>query len=242
MSIADLMSVLMLIFLLIAILYIQFYSEVFEEREAQADLAAQSVSAWMVYQEEIYESLTKELDPHLEAWDAEIEKESLTVRFKSPRVLFERGRAEISPRFEKILQDFWPRYISVLHRKRWREHIEEIRIEGHTSSEWEGASGIVEAYFENMRLSQDRTRAVMEFCLSLGAMRTFRAWLLEKVTANGLSSSRLLTDAAGREDSESSRRVEFRVIPQIIFGVRESDAGGEALSLKSWRAREDSNP
>jgi hypothetical protein len=38
-----------------------------------------------------------------------------------------------------------------------------------------------------------------------------KVWAKEKITANGLSSSKLILDKDGREDKEASRRVEFRV-------------------------------
>ena len=215
-SIADLMSVLMLVFLLIAIVYIQFQAQSAEERKTLEEALGKPVAAWLIHQKEIYKALMEEFDKDLDKWDAEIEEKGPTVRFRSPSVLFPKGSAEIRLRFKEILRDFWPRYIRVLDKRAWRDDIEEIRIEGHTSSEWEGAASRREAYFKNMELSQNRTRAVMEFCLSLYAVRRREAWLLEKVTANGLSSSRLVKNWRDTEDKKASRRVEFRVSPKII--------------------------
>ena len=61
-----------------------------------------------------------------------------------------------------------------------------------------------------MELSQDRTRAVLEYALLLPQSLPHRVWAKEHITANGLSSSRLIY-LNGREDKERSRRVEFRV-------------------------------
>jgi outer membrane protein OmpA-like peptidoglycan-associated protein len=123
--------------------------------------------------------------------------------------LFERGRATIRPQFADILADFFPRYVEVL--KPFRSSIEEIRIEGHTSSVWGRNSGSEEAYFLNMELSQERTRSVLQYVLGLSDVVDERSWIQPLLTANGLSSSRLVLDENGVEDQDLSRRVEFRV-------------------------------
>ena len=45
--------------------------------------------------------------------------------------------------------------------------IQEVRIQGHTSSEWKGTTSYKEAYFENMGLSQNRAKAVLEYSMKL---------------------------------------------------------------------------
>ena len=60
-----------------------------------------------------------------------------------------------------------------------------------------------------MELSQDRTRAVLEYCMGLMKPNQ-QDWARQFITANGLSSSHLIT-INGKEDKELSRRVEFRV-------------------------------
>jgi outer membrane protein OmpA-like peptidoglycan-associated protein len=92
----------------------------------------------------------------------------------------------------------------------FQSSIEEIRIEGHTSSEWTNASP-EQAYYLNMALSQARTREVLSFALSLPAVSSQRDWVQTFLTANGLSSSRPIFDASGSENPERSRRVEFRI-------------------------------
>jgi outer membrane protein OmpA-like peptidoglycan-associated protein len=110
-----------------------------------------------------------------------------------------------------ILDDFFPRYIKLLFTK-YKDNIEEIRIEGHTSSEWmEYKIDPETAYFKNMKLSQDRTRSVLIYVLQMIKADTLKQWARGKITANGLSSSKLIIKPNGEEDKEASRRVEFRV-------------------------------
>ena len=118
--------------------------------------------------------------------------------------------------FKEILDDFFPRYLGVL--RSFKDNIEEIRIEGHTSTKWLKAEGEKDAYFLNMELSQARTRNVLQYCLMLdeakwgGVQRMVdELWARPKLTANGLSSSQLIYDENGKEDEERSQRVVFRV-------------------------------
>jgi outer membrane protein OmpA-like peptidoglycan-associated protein len=76
---------------------------------------------------------------------------------------------------------------------------------------WNQNTSTDEAYFKNMELSQARTRAVLQYVMSLDPVTEERAWLKSILTANGLSSSRLVLNPQGVEDSDLSRRVEFRV-------------------------------
>ena len=91
------------------------------------------------------------------------------------------------------------------------EAIAEIRIEGHTSSEWSEDASPEEAYILNMELSQDRTRSVLQYVLQIPAISSNRSWIRQYLTANGLSSSKLITHLDSTENIEESRRVEFRV-------------------------------
>ena len=199
--IVDLMSGLMVLFLFIAVGYM---AEVVASRD-QLRGAAQSFEDT---QDRLYGRLQDEFRKDLTAWNATIERSTLSVRFREPDVLFAAGEARLKPAFEAMLRDFFPRYLRTLDA--FRPSIAEVRVEGHTSSEWAAGVTPEAAYFNNMRLSQDRTRAVLEFCMGLAESAPYRDWLIRTVTANGMASSRPVI-VFGREDKERSRRVEFRI-------------------------------
>jgi len=202
-SISDMMSGLMVIFLFIAITYM------IEANKEKEKIVAVAVS-YEKNKNMIYWRLMVEFEKDLAKWNAEIDKENLAVRFKEPDVLFDIGKAEIKPQFKTILSAFFPRYIVIL--KDYTQEIEEIRIEGHTSSDWAGDYfSPDESYFKNMALSQERTRATLEYCLSLPQINEKRQWIKSILTANGLSSSKLIYKADKTEDAARSRRVEFRI-------------------------------
>lgn len=126
-------------------------------------------------------------------------------------MLFDTGKAVLKPQFISILSDFFPRYVRVISGDKYRDSIEEVRIEGHTSTIWSGQVSSDDAYFRNMELSQSRTRSVLQYVLLLPQLADEKKWLTAHVTANGLSSSRPRLNADGTENREASQRVEFRV-------------------------------
>jgi outer membrane protein OmpA-like peptidoglycan-associated protein len=218
-SISDMMSGLMIIFLFLAVAYMK-------DIEQEKYKVEQVAILWDITQESLYNDLNREFKNDLQKWQAEIDKKLLSVRFKEPSVFFLSGSSEISPGFKKILDDFFPRYLNVL--RSYRNNVTEVRIEGHTSSEWEGASEPLEAYFKNMELSQDRTRSVLQYCLSIKSTQDDFEWAKKNLTANGLSSSKPIMKINGDENPALSRRVEFRVctdaesrIISILQGIKQ---------------------
>ena len=157
---------------------------------------------------EIYQALLTEFENDLTIWNAELIKDNLIFRFKSPEVLFPSGESKLTVKFQKILSNFVPRYVGVL--KEFSDFVEEVRVEGHTSSEYTNEATALGKYIANMNLSQNRTRSVTEFSL-LSIKGNDRQWLQKNLTANGLSSSKLIYNSAGEEDRKNSRRVEFTV-------------------------------
>ena len=202
--ISDLMSVLMMVFLLIAVSYML---KVYQEKAKIEEVAI----TYNKLQNELYNDINKEFKEDLKRWNAIIDKTSLSVRFKAPEILFSDGSADIKNDFKLILNDFFPRFTEILYSEKYKNEIEEIRIEGHTSSKWQLNTPENVAYIKNMELSQSRTKNVLNYILLIETDKRRNEWLKNNVTANGLSSSKLIYDEKGNEDEELSRRVEFRV-------------------------------
>ena len=202
MSISDMMSALMIIFLFIAI---SFMIKVNEQKKDMDKIIRESKQVKI----EIYEALNKEFRDDFSQWGAELDQKTLSVRFKEPDVLFKPNSSSIEEKFIVILDDFFPRYLKVLNNPKFRDSIQEVRIEGHTSSEWRSDLGTDIAYLENMRLSQERARSVLTYVFGL-KLPEQRDWLIKHLTANGLSFSQRIEND-GKENFEKSRRVEFRI-------------------------------
>lgn len=214
---SDLMTGLMMMFLLVAVLFMvnvdaekAKVEELRHEAESQADRMKGIARLYDEMREQLYRDLAREFRSDLPRWKAVLDRD-LTIRFEEPDVQFDLGKAVLKPQFARILDDFFPRYMQILSSDRYRDGIEEIRIEGHTSSVWNSQTPEDVAYFRNMELSQSRTRSTLEYVLLLPAVGEHKRWLITRLTANGLSSSRLRTSADGTENREASQRVEFRV-------------------------------
>ncbi|PSU24471.1 cell envelope biogenesis protein OmpA [Photobacterium phosphoreum] len=208
-SISDLMAGLMMVFLFIAIV---FMLKIEKESQKIKDVAV----AYQDNQVAIYDALVNEFHDDLRLWGAEIDKETLSFNFTSPDVLFANNQSTLSNEYKTILNDFFPRYIEVL--KPFRDSLDEVRIEGHTSSAGLRGSTKQQAYFYNMKLSQDRTRSVLEYGYSL--MPTESDWITESIAAVGFSSSRLIKKN-GVEDHKKSRRVSFRAITNADIQIKQ---------------------
>jgi outer membrane protein OmpA-like peptidoglycan-associated protein len=211
-STGDLMAALLLIFVL---LLIGTMLKLQEEFDSKSDVAER----YKELQIELYNDLYKEFESDLALWQAEIDS-TLTIRFKEPNVLFDADDSKLKSTFSKILMDFFPRYISVLRQEKYIDHIEEIRIEGHTSIEGRNGMDANESYFYNMKLSQDRTRSVLRFCLSMLQTDVFE-WARDRATANGLSSVKPISENESETGRKQNRRVEFRIKTDAEKQIRE---------------------
>ena len=218
-SVADLMAGLMMVFLLLAILYAELAQRQAREADRRREDLEAIVGQWRAVEREIYKALLDEFGDYEERWNAEVLPD-LSVRFlplKPPeKVLFQQGSYDIEPNFQESLTEFFPRFVRLMHDK-FREHIDEIQIEGHASSEYGNLEGR-DAFMENMGLSQARARSVLRFGLGLSETDPLEGWILETLSANGFSSSRTVggdgreeAERGAEEDREQSRRVEFRV-------------------------------
>ena len=210
-SMSDLMAGLMMVFMFISIAYMHY---VRIEKEKIKEVAV----AYEQAQQQLYNALEVEFSKDLPSWDAEIDKQTLEVRFKSPDVLFGLGSSDLKPKFKEILNDFFPRYLKVLDE--YKQHITEVRIEGHTSTDWTGAANQDIAYFNNMELSQGRTRAVLQYVYSLKESAAHQKWVKNKFSAVGYSSSHPILTPEGKEDPSRSRRVTFKVITNAELQIR----------------------
>lgn len=193
---ADLMTGLMMMFMLIAVLYMLKVSS--------------AISGYTASKDELGHDLCNEFAKDLAKWDAECDSKNLSIGFKSPDVLFDTGKDVLKPQFAIILNDFFPRYIKILSQDKYKDKIGEIRIEGHTSSKWSLGVDGNDAYFLNMQLSQARTLSVLRHVL-VNTDTSNKDWAKKILTANGLSSSKLIFNADGTENQQGSQRVEFKV-------------------------------
>lgn len=207
MSISDMMSGLMLVFLFISI---SFMIQVQSDKDKMKDIA-QSYKDTKV---NLNEDLHSEFLEDMKKWDASITKDN-TIVFHSPEVLFEVNKSAISEGFKAILDDFFPRYLKILISKKYKDNIKDMKVEGHTSNDWISSISKEKIYLKNMQLSQKRAYMVLSYCYSLDndLVKQNRLWLEKYFRANGMAFAKLKYKDINSTivDQKSSRRVEFSV-------------------------------
>jgi outer membrane protein OmpA-like peptidoglycan-associated protein len=198
---ADLMTGLMMIFMLITAIYI-----------SKVDPTTTLVlDEYKVVRDDMKLALQEEFATDFKQWNAVLLGD-MTIRFNNPNVQFASGSSELRPEFQELLKDFFPRYMKIIRGEKFKKAVKEIRIEGHTSSFWKGASQS-DAYFLNMELSQQRTRSTLRFIMGLPVFQSDEDWFREHITANGLSYSRpIVKNPKSSQEDEINQRVEFRIV------------------------------
>lgn len=205
-SIGDLMAGVLFIFVL---LLASTMLDIQQKAEADAEIA----SRYNDIKSELYLDIAKEFRDDLASWNAVVDSTDLAVRFLTNESLdakvsyFSKGSSAPSDHYKEILGDFFPRFMAIISDPRYRDSIEEIRIEGHTDSDG--------GYLYNINLSQSRAREVLSYCLKVAddmdQGEEIMNWARYKITANGLSYSHPILNADGSENKDLSRRVEFKL-------------------------------
>lgn len=210
MSVSDLMTGLMVIFLFITISYM------YRVQQNQTVL-----TDYVDTKNELHEKLIKEFEGDTLRWQMAIGKD-LSMKFKNPAVLFAQGSYELTPTFKNILDEFLPRYFDILLNDSLRSNISEVRIEGHTD-DVPYPSLDSDPYLANIILSQRRSLSVLKYFRKMDAFKQYseeQQKLLEFwFTANGLSYGKALDDegeyiihSKNAINKDLSRRVEFRIV------------------------------
>lgn len=214
-SLSDIMTALMMIFLLLSIVYMIRVQE-------SVDIPR----IFKAHEQQLYSQLQQSLDTKLGKWGATLSPD-LTVRFNDKDILFKTGSAELQPQFKQALNEIFPLYLREMMSKNHIENMREIRIEGHTSSFWAQGVDPETSYINNMYLSQQRAQNTLIYLLKSPQLTSVeKAWLKKKFRAIGYSSALTLdvngqpTQYAKDEDVNHSQRVEFRVVTNAEERIR----------------------
>lgn len=205
-SFSDMMTGLMVVFMFIALNYI---IQVIEHK---------------FIENEIYNKLSLEFKEEIQSGLIELSPDG-TVKFaneESGREHFALSSPFMTRTFIEFLDDFIPRYLSIISEPEYIDYIRELRIEGHTDTR-PPISG-EDSYIFNLRLSSQRAQNVLNYLRNHESFRNLDFETRKRMeflfTANGLSFSRALNtenEIAFLSENNvindnQSRRVEFRVV------------------------------
>lgn len=213
-SLSDMMTGLMVIFMFIAISYMVKTQKIQRER----DIIFEEFKAT---QDALFSELKQEFKDDFKKWDVVLDKD-LSIKFTNPDVLFASGSVQIRPFFSQILRSFMPRYFDILLQGKYTDKISEIRIEGHTD-QVPALAYDIDPYIGNIKLSQLRSTEVLKYFRNLRFYRGLSPSKKQKlrfwIAANGLSYGRTLdadkklTALSGKPiHNRNSRRVEFKIV------------------------------
>jgi len=206
-SLSDMMTVLMVLFLIISVtIAVTSTNRLANIERLLSTVAEQEEILCQNLEDNLYKDFLKR--------DLKIKCNPIRIIFTNPNYEFEKNSYELTTSFKNALEKFFPIYLQTV--REWEPHtlVDEIRIEGHTDSDG--------PYIHNMELSQDRARNVLNFAIKLPELNESEAyfeWSKSLLTANGLSYSRRLNQSGeimqfpfkDKENKGRSRRVEVKL-------------------------------
>ena len=182
-SVGDLMSGLMLFFVL---LFVSVLLRLQERAESETEL-----------RKVIIGEVIGELKANNVEVDIDVETGDLSIK---EAILFAEGSAALKPKGRAFLREFIPLYTRVLFGKEEvSKHISHVEIEGRTSSKG--------SYRYNMELSLQRANSVSQYVLSDGLKFRYKDTFRKKMMATGLGK----TSANLKQDDPKDRKVVFRM-------------------------------
>lgn len=192
-SFTDLLTIILLCFILIFIAMMIIKSLQIEEME-------RTIDQLMGVRSQLVNELQAEFSDS--SLGVEVDEETGAMIFNT-EILFNYDASELKPDSFQFLDEFVPMYLDILLQSGYEDYIAEIIIEGHTDRDG--------SYMYNLELSQERAYSVAEYILSDDfPYENIQAHLQDKLTVNGKSYTEFRTDESGDYSAEDSRRVEFK--------------------------------
>ena len=220
-SFSDIMTTLMLIFLLISILTINQVQNKYK----------QPLLDFLEIKKDLYDDLKQSFESKEKELGILIEKD-LTIKFNDDDTLFDQDSVFLKNEFKKKLDVFFPIYFSVINKERYKNEIKEIRIEGHTAN----YSPRYNTDIALIELSQGRSNSIFKYILNSNYYKEFeladRKKFLFWFSSNGFGKGKSIDDDneyvydSKGEVSMHSRRVEFKLITggeELINKILEID-------------------
>lgn len=192
-SIADLMSGMLMIFILLFVFVILTSNREIKKKE---DI----ISSFTVVKSKIIDKVIYAFKENNIAIDIDMDTGSIKI---DEKLLFANNDYKLKPEGKEYLKKFIPVYVKILVLdKSVRDEVSQVIIEGHTDD--------VGSYIFNMELSQKRSFEVLRYIYSEMGDFAGKTEFEKYVTANGKSKVNLIYDKDGKVDRDKSRRVEIK--------------------------------
>lgn len=199
-SFSDLMSGLLIVFILLFILKLIDYQQDMEEYKKTLNEKETKIQELSQTRLQIISLLQKEFNKA--GLDINVDAKTGAIRL-SESILFDYGKSELKPEGKEFLNNFIPIYLNILiGNKDIKQHLSEIIIEGHTDND--------SSYIYNLGLSQDRALSVATYLIDDAPNYNYKQEFQSFLSSVGRSYSDLIYDDNGEINAQSSRRVEIK--------------------------------
>ena len=223
-SYSDMMAALLLVFILILSCTLLETRATYEAKQAELAekekiIASQQsqIDTIVGVRGDLVDALSTEFSGN--ALSVKVDAQSGTITFDST-LLFGFDDDQLQDQGKAFLDQFLPKYFSVLLSEDFSPYVAEIIIEGHTDMDG--------SYMYNLQLSQNRAFAVASYCLE-NSNHILTDNQLEKLrillTANGRSWSSPIYNDDGSVNMDASRRVEIK------FRLKDEEMMGQIASM-----------
>lgn len=223
-SYSDMMAALLLVFILILSCTLLETRATYEVKQAELAekekiIASQQsqIDTIVGVRGDLVDALSTEFSGN--ALSVKVDAQSGTITFDST-LLFGFDDDQLQDQGKAFLDQFLPKYFSVLLSEDFSPYVAEIIIEGHTDTDGN--------YMYNLQLSQNRAFAVASYCLE-NDNHILTDEQLEKLrvllTANGRSWSSPVYNDDGSVNMDASRRVEIK------FRLKDEEMMGQIASM-----------
>lgn len=134
-------------------------------------------------------------------------KSDLTIELLDASLYFQTGVYTLTPKQKRFIQAFGKKLLPFLIQN--QESIEQLQINGHTSSEW-AQEKYTNRYLKNEKLSMQRAYSVFSALFRAQDLKT-QKWLSKIIIGSGFSSSKRKV-YNNIENKSLSRRVSFKIV------------------------------
>ncbi len=192
---SDLMSGLLLVFVLLMVVAMTHYAEFNRKKTEVLKNQEERLKSFR----ELQIKLIGNLEEAFQDETVSIDTTTGVLQIGSG-ILFGENESELRPEGQERLTRIFDAYIKVILDDQFSDFIKQIEIEGHTNTNG--------TYLHNLQLSQQRALTVMRELLDHAGKDHDR--LQKLVIAGGRSFSNLIYDENGQEDQIRSRRIEIK--------------------------------
>ncbi len=131
----------------------------------------------------------------------------MSIEFTKEELYFKVASYKLSSKQKTYLDKFSNKLIGFLQKH--KTYVDALEINGHTSSEWGGAS-LTHRYLKNEKLSMNRSYSVLSHIFKNQDLKA-QTWLTNILKGSGYSYSKNVMQGEN-EDKDKSRRVSFKII------------------------------